>query len=201
LFVVSAIETLNDGILAILDKGHTAADAANAVTVLRAAGIELRPSFLPFTPWTRVDDVVSLLEFVAANDLIPNVDPVQYTIRLLLPPGSLLLGHPELAGHVGAYDPDRMTWTWAAADPRVDRLQAALLDLVQAGLARGDAATELFQGIWTAVVAAAGKGDAAVPSSAGDAARPRPRLTEPWFCCSEPTEVQLGAVRVGDRSD
>jgi hypothetical protein len=23
----------------------------------------------------------------------------------------------------------------------------------------------------------------------------RPRLTESWFCCAEPTELQLGALR------
>ena len=37
----------------------------------------------------------ALFEFVAAHDLVANVDPVQYTIRLLLPRGSLLLDLPE----------------------------------------------------------------------------------------------------------
>jgi hypothetical protein len=40
--------------------------------------------------------VLDVLDFVAEHDLIGNVDPVQYTIRLLLPEGSLLLDHPEL---------------------------------------------------------------------------------------------------------
>src|SRR6185437_3339215 len=52
LFVVSALESVDDATLERLDKGHTAADGAEAIELLRCHGIELRPSFLPFTPWT-----------------------------------------------------------------------------------------------------------------------------------------------------
>ena len=85
IFVVSAFESVNDAILERLDKGHTASDAARAVTLLRTHGIDVRPSFLPFTPWTTHDDVIALLDFVHEQDLVGSVDPVQYTIRLLLP--------------------------------------------------------------------------------------------------------------------
>ncbi|HKY74753.1 MAG TPA: radical SAM protein, partial [Acidimicrobiia bacterium] len=87
LFVVSAFETVHEETLLRLDKGHTAAEAAAAVHLLRSRGIEIRPSFLPFTPWTTVDEVADIVDFVAALDLVPNVDPVQYTIRLLVPQG------------------------------------------------------------------------------------------------------------------
>ena len=102
LFVVSAFETLNDDILARLDKGHSAADAPEAVSLLRSHGIEVRPSFMPFTPWTTLDDIVAICDFVADHDLIGNVDPVQYTIRMLLPEGSLLLDHPDLRARSSA---------------------------------------------------------------------------------------------------
>ena len=103
LFVVSAFETVNDSILRRLDKGHSAADAAWATAVLRRHGIEVRPSWLPFTPWTTLDDVVDILDFVADNDLVANVDPTQYTIRLLVPEGSLLLGRPDVTWRLGGY--------------------------------------------------------------------------------------------------
>jgi radical SAM superfamily enzyme YgiQ (UPF0313 family) len=85
LFVVSAFESVDDALLARLDKGHTTAQAAEVVGLLRSHGIEVRPSFLPFTPWTELDDVAALVDFVAAHDLVANVEPVQYTIRLLPP--------------------------------------------------------------------------------------------------------------------
>ena len=91
LFVVSALESVNDEILERLDKGHTTAEALSAIELLREHGIETRPSFMPFTPWTTPRDVLDIVDFVAAHDLVANVDPVQYTIRLLVPEGSLLL--------------------------------------------------------------------------------------------------------------
>ena len=183
LFVVSALESVNDGILERLDKGHTTAQAAEAVALLRRHGIELRPSFLPFTPWTTLDDLVELVEFVADHDLIGNVDPVQYTIRLLLPEGSLLLDHPDLAPHLGGYDEKRLTWTWTSPDPRVDLLQAELVDLVERGVTAGQSIEASFLDVNAAVRAAAGRPGGPPPAVlAAGSSEGRPRLTEPWFC-------------------
>ena len=130
-FVVSAFESVDDRVLARLDKGHTAADAARAVDVLRAAGIDVRPSWLPFTPWTTRDDLVALLDFVYDHDLVGSVDPVQYSVRLLLPRGSLLLGHPDLAPFLGPWHDERSTFTWVHPDPAIDALQRTLSTLVE----------------------------------------------------------------------
>jgi hypothetical protein len=182
-FVVSAFESTNDAILERLDKGHTAADMTAAVAVLRAQGIDVRPSFLPFTPWTTPGDVVDLLDFVHAHDLVGSVDPVQYSIRLLLPRGSLLLGHPDLAPHLAAWDPERLTYDWRAAHPAVDQLHATVAALVEAGTAAGhDAVT-----VYAAVRDAAG----AAPVDLSSLTRDRPRLSESWFCCAEPTRQQV----------
>ena len=183
LFVVSAFESVDDDLLARLDKGHTTAQAGEVVALLRGHGIEVRPSFLPFTPWTSLDDMAALVDFVAAHDLVGNVEPVQYTIRLLLPEGSLLLDDPSLAGRLGPYDPERLTWTWSSADPAVDRLQHELAELVEADLSAGEPLEVTYHRVRAAVYEAAGRAGALmpelVPLAAGDA---RPRLTEPWFC-------------------
>jgi radical SAM superfamily enzyme YgiQ (UPF0313 family) len=181
LFVVSAFETLNDAHLVLLDKGHTAAGAAEAIGVLRGQGIEPRPSFLPFLPVTALDDVRALVDFVVEHDLIGNVDPVQYTIRLLLPEGSLLLDRAELAPHIGPYDAEQLTYTWQAADPRVDDLQAELAALVGDAVAQDEPAGAVFLRIYRAVYEATGRDPARDPVPAG-ATEGRPRLTEPWFC-------------------
>lgn len=182
LFVVSALECVNDNTLEVLDKGHTTADAAEAVAVLRASGIEVRPSFLPFTPWTSLSDMVELVDFVAAHDLVANVDPVHYTIRLLVPEGSLLLHHPALAPHLGDYDPDRLSYRWTSADPRVDRLQTELAELVERGIAAGEPAGSLYLAVSRAVRRAAGEPADGGELIAAGSVEGRPRLTEPWFC-------------------
>ena len=43
-FVVSAVESLSDEILALLDKGHTRADVVEALAIVREAGFSLRPT-------------------------------------------------------------------------------------------------------------------------------------------------------------
>jgi hypothetical protein len=185
-FVVSAFESLNDAILERLDKGHTAADAARAVTVLRDHGIEVRPSFLPFTPWTTRDDVVALLDFVYEHDLVGSVDPVQYTIRLLLPRGSLLLGHPDLAPHLGAWDDAKMTYEWTAAHEEIDALQRELAALVEECTAAGEPELQIYDRVRALV--------GAPPVDLSGCTTGQPRLTETWFCCAEPTEVQLRTI-------
>jgi radical SAM superfamily enzyme YgiQ (UPF0313 family) len=174
LFVVTALESVNDGILERLDKGHTARQAADAIALLREHGIEPRPSFMPFTPWTTLEDVRELLDFVAAHDLVGNVDPVQYTIRLLLPEGLLLLDHPDMRPHLGAYDAERLSWAWTAADPEMDELQARLAALVEGAAASGEEPARTYERIRAAV--------GAEPQIETGSVEGRPRLTEPWFC-------------------
>jgi hypothetical protein len=186
IFVVSAFESLSNDTLERLDKGHTAADESRAVELLRARGIDVRPSFLPFTPWTTRADIAALLDFVYEHDLVGSVDPVQYTIRLLLPAGSLLLGHPDLAPYLGPWDPARLTYEWTPADPAMDTLQRDLAALVEQGIERGEPITDTYARVRDAV---------GIPAvDLAGCVTDRPRLTESWFCCAEPTDHQLKAV-------
>src|SRR5207253_9597643 len=131
MFVTSAVESLNDDVLRRLDKGHTAADVPVALRIVRDAGAELRPTFLPYTPWTTLRDVPALFEFALEHDLVDAIDPVQYTLRLLLPPGSLLIDRdaPWLRG----FDEAAFTWRWEHPDARVDALQRASAEAAQRG--------------------------------------------------------------------
>nr|MDP9335945.1 radical SAM protein [Actinomycetota bacterium] len=148
---------------------------------------EVRPSFLPFTPWTTLDGVRDLLDFVADHDLVGNVDPVQYTIRLLLPKGSLLLDHPDLAPVLGPYDAERLSYTWISTEPSIDALHLQLAALVEERVAAGASIADTY----LAVRAAVGAPELILAASFEG----RPRLTEPWFCCAEPTEGQFSPLR------
>ena len=198
IFVVSAFESVDDRVLERLAKGHTAAEAAAATRLLRGHGIEVRPSLLPFTPWTTVAGVVDLLDFVVARDLVANVDPVQYTIRLLVPPGSLLLDDPEVRAVLGPYDPAGLCHPWRSPHPGADELQQELAATVEERA--GQEAHEVFPvlhavvGRWAERVGE--RRPAALPPLSGG--RRAPRLSEAWFCCAEPTQAQLSAAGGGD---
>ena len=179
LFVVTALECVNDEILARLDKGHTARQASDAIALLREHGIEPRPSLMPFTPWTTLDDVADLIDFVAALDLVGNVDPVQYTVRLLVPEGSLLEPVLRHSSGLGPYDAERLTWSWKSPDPAVDELQTRLAALVEGAQTAGEPIGRIYRRVRAAVHAAAGRH---APHGALRSEEGRPRLTEPWFC-------------------
>ena len=173
-FVVSAVESLSDAVLAQLEKGHTKADVVVALDILRDAGIPLRPSFVPFTPWSTRDDYLELLSFVGTKALIDHVDPVQYTIRLLIPPGSLLLSRPAIRPFLGGLDPAAFTYRWTHPDPRMDELQRAASALVERAAGASEDAWTTFNRLR---VLAGGRVATPPPE------RPIPaRLTEPWFC-------------------
>lgn len=198
LFVVSALESTNDDILMNLDKGHTVAQAALAITTLKSHGIHTRPSFLPFTPWTTPEDIAHLLEWIAEHDLVGNVDPVQYSIRLLVPQGSLVLGAPDAQAWLGPYDEERLGYEWKALDPAADLLQAEVAARVEADQATGSSIPDTFISVVEAVEDAVGRALSPRVRSAAAQCRDIPRLSEPWFCCAEPTADQV--TRMGQSS-
>jgi len=198
-FVVSAFESTSGRVLERLDKGHSADDCATAVALLRSHGVEIRPSYLPFTPWTRRDDVVSILDFVARHDLIWNVDPVQYSIRLLIPPGSLVLeaDDPDVKAAVTGFDPDQLGYAWAARDALLDELQFAISARVERAAESSESLDATYKAVRAIVFEALGRSDPGAPdpiAPLGPPQKERLRLSEPWFCCAEPTGIQLTSV-------
>ncbi len=182
LFVVSAVESLSDAVLGHLAKGHTAADVREALRVTRASGLALRPTWVAFTPWTTLDDYRAMLDFVDGEGLADHVDPVQYSIRLLVPPGSLLAESPAMAPYRGPLREADFCYDWTHPDPRMDALQAAVAGLVAADAERGEDAASTLGRVRALAGEAAGVAPRP-PAAPAVPSRPRPpRLTEPWFC-------------------
>ncbi|MCL5059374.1 MAG: CUAEP/CCAEP-tail radical SAM protein [Candidatus Thermoplasmatota archaeon] len=191
LFVVTAVESVDDAILDRLAKGHTHADFETALARCRALGIELAPTFVPFTPWTTLAGYRDLLATLLKLHLVEAVPPVQLAIRLLVPQGSHLLQLPDFAARVGAFDEAMLGYPWQAGDARVDVLQRDIMawvtDAEQAALPRA----AVFAGIWARTHAALG--EAPPPLDPAQFGAAMPHHSEPWYCCAEPTETQLAS--------
>jgi radical SAM superfamily enzyme YgiQ (UPF0313 family) len=179
LFMISAVESLSDTVLTILEKHHTRADVKEALEIVRTAGITFRPTWVAFTPWTTLDDYLEVLEFVDEHGLIDHVDPVQYSIRLLVPPGSYLLDHPAMKPHLGALDQASFSYRWSHPDPRMDRLQKEVSALVEADAKAEEDPAVTFYRVWAL---AAGRRPAEVVCPLPRDRIRAPRLSEPWFC-------------------
>ncbi len=202
LFIVSAVESTSARVLELLDKGHSAEDVIAALRICRALDVELRPSLLPFTPWTTLGDQVDLLDMIATHDLIGSVDPVQLSIRLLVPPGSLLLKLTEMREHLLGYDAEGFSHLWQHPDPVMDALQAEIAALVAADADAGVSPRSTHSAIRVLTAQAAAEAGLGWPAAGAPLPPERiapPRLSEPWFCCAEPTTAQLAStgVRLG----
>jgi radical SAM superfamily enzyme YgiQ (UPF0313 family) len=178
-FATTAVESLSDRVLAKLAKGHTRLDALRAFELCAEAGLPLRPSLVPFTPWSTLADYLDLLDAFEARDLLPALDPVQLSIRLLVPPGSLLEGDPEIAFE--GLDRAALSWRWRHPDPRMDALQARVAAEVEAAAGRKEEPLATIARVKVLALAAAGLPHGHVRTLAPDQRRV-PRLTESWFC-------------------
>jgi radical SAM superfamily enzyme YgiQ (UPF0313 family) len=194
LFVVSAFESADPATLEILDKGHTVEEMGDAVDLLRSVGIHVRPTWLPFLPWTTPTHLLELAEFLDTHRLWSAIDPVQLAIKLLIPEGSLLEQHPAVLPHLLEYRPSALSWTWEFADGVTGELQSGL-DRIAADAS--DCGAETLPTLSTMrrlIYETAGTAAPPMPDSP-----PAPRLTESWFCCAEPTAAQTAALglRIG----
>jgi radical SAM superfamily enzyme YgiQ (UPF0313 family) len=186
LFITSAVESVDDRLLALLEKGHTAADFERVAALCRDTGLVLSPTFVPFHPWTTLGGYCELLKTIAALDLVEQVAPIQLAIRLLLPAGSRLLECAEFRGFIDEFDRRTLTHRWTHPDPRVDQLQADISALVGSRVMSDRTAT--FSAIWSL---AHRRADRVPPPLGASRARSVPYIDEPWYCCAEPNPDQL----------
>jgi radical SAM superfamily enzyme YgiQ (UPF0313 family) len=189
LFITSAVESVDDEVLRRLQKGHTRADFLEVASLCRLAGVTLVPTFVPFTPWTTVEGYVDLLDVIDALDLVEHVAPIQLAIRLLVTARSALLDLPDIRATIEPFDRASLIFPWRHHDARVDALQATIMAVVGAPMAGARAAT-------FAAISALAREQAGLPLRAFHPRRTTavPTVTEPWYCCAEPTPQQLGAI-------
>jgi radical SAM superfamily enzyme YgiQ (UPF0313 family) len=190
LFVVSAFESVDNDTLEILDKGHTVSDMVEAVEILRHAGIFLRPTWLPFLPWTTPQEIARLMTFLDDHGLASAIDPVQLSIRVLIPEGSLLVAQPEIAKYLSHFDAESLTWSWEFKDPATARLHKELDRIAgEASDCQQDAGDTLLA-MRDVISSISGIQLGKLQSSSVVV----PRLSESWFCCAEPTVGQSTAI-------
>ena len=183
-FVTSAVESVDDRMLRLLDKGHTRADFYRVAQLFRDAGLVLSPTFVAFTPWTTLRGYADLLNVIEELQLVEHVAPVQLAIRLLIPAGSRLLELPQVRKLVGSFDSAALTFPWKHREARVDELQRRISDAVQALGENADRRAAFAHARDLLRRARAGEEIAApLPEVPPAPARVTiPYHTEPWYC-------------------
>ncbi len=181
LFVVSAVESIDNTVLARLDKGHTRADFEQVVARCREVGLTLAPTFIPFTPWTTLAGYHELLRTVDTLDLVGHVAPIQLALRLLIPRGSRLLelDRERLGVDLDPFDESRLVYPWRHPDQRVDRLQDMVAGVVGRRLTASRSA--VFDELLSLAAEHVGVPVPNRPAGVRDRATVA-YLNEPWYC-------------------
>jgi radical SAM superfamily enzyme YgiQ (UPF0313 family) len=177
LFVTSAVESLDDAVLETLAKGHTRAGFEEALRAMRAVGLPLAPTFIPFTPWTTLASYREFLRALVDLELVEQIAPVQLAIRLLLPEGSLLLQLPEIRAMIEPFDARGLCYRWQNGDGKLDALCASIQETIKREERHRRSRWEIFRKIWELAQAGEFPVDAPMVSRATI-----PYLTEPWYC-------------------
>ncbi len=178
LFVTSAVESIDDAVLARLEKGHTRQDFYEVATSLRETGLALQPTFIAFMPWTTIEGYGALLQALADLELVENTAPVQLALRLLVTQSSRLLDLPDIQAVIGPFDDKALVYPWKHPDRDVDTLGNLVFQLVSKRQQENKTRAEIFAEIWELVLPTAAPVLSPQP--------PVPHLDEPWYCCAEP---------------
>jgi hypothetical protein len=193
LFVISAVESVDDSVLQFLEKGHTREDFLRVVEIFRQLRMTLHPTFVPFTPWTTLDGYLDLLRVILQQGVIENVAPIQLGIRLLIPEGSRMLELEEVRRLIGPFDAKSLAYPWKNSDSRLDALSEAVQEIASEAERQKLSRPATFERIWKAAHLAAG-----LPApQLNISSLPQtgiPFLSEPWYCCAEPTRDQLISI-------
>lgn len=177
ILVTSAVESLDDRVLELLEKGHTRQDFIETAVYMRELSLTLSPTFIAFTPWTTLDSYRDLLRTISSLGLIEHVAPIQLALRLLVTQGSRLLELADFKPLLGPFDFRAMVYPWQHPDSEIDRLADRVFRLVHELQTTGRARAEIFRAICRLVqIELPPENFNLLPHSA------IPYLDEPWYC-------------------
>jgi radical SAM superfamily enzyme YgiQ (UPF0313 family) len=178
LFVTSAVESVDDSVLALLEKGHTRRDFYQVAASSREIGLSLQPTFIAFMPWTTIASYGALLRVLAELELVENTAPVQLALRLLVTQKSRLLDLPDIRAVIGPFDEKALVYPWKHPDRDVDTLANLIFQLVSRRQEQNGTRAEIFGEIWELVLHTPAPALRPLPAA--------PHMDEPWYCCAEP---------------
>ena len=188
LFVISAVESVDDAVLEKFDKGHTRTDFLAVAARFRGMGMTLLPTFVPFTRGQLLKGYIDLLDVIAREDSVQQRgSPINIAIRLLIPAGSRLFDLPDVRAMVGPFDSAALIFPWVHEDALYGRTGPLPFRIsFNAEIVSSFYGTEIFftyfarrEGVCEAVRAPRG-----VEPSVAHRGGFVPFLDEPWYCCA-----------------
>ena len=193
IFVISAFETTNDEVLTILEKNHTSKDLANAIEISQDNNIDIRPTWMPFSPWTKQKDLIDIIKLIENYKLRETVDPIQLTIKLLIPKHSLIIQRSEISEFINDYDKNSLSYVWDYRDKEVNELQISLFNYLLENPDLDDHSQYLGM---VEIIETMTRSNLILDPNYRF--KNVPKLSETWFCCAEPSPIQLNRIKTNN---
>ena len=92
--------------------------------------------------------------------------------------------------YLSGFDAEKLSYTWTPANPCVDDLQSKVYKTIQHGEREGATRRAIFEQVWVLAHNACEQSAPALPPERADSSTV-PVLSEPWYCCAEPTYEQV----------
>ena len=176
-FVTSAVESVDDRVLALLDKGHTRDGLRRGRGALPRGGVTLVPTFVAFHPWLTLEGYCDLLDTIDSSIWSSTWRRSSSRFACSCPKARGCSQLDEMRAHVGGVRSGDAGLRWSHPDPRVDALQREVIALVGARLT-ADRRT-VFDEVSALAHERAGLPPRGRPRPARDRATV-PYLNEPW---------------------
>ena len=145
---------------------------------------------MPFSPWTEQNDLISIIKLIENYKLRETVDPIQLTIKLLIPKNSLILKRPEMKEYLLNYDPASFSYAWKYKFPNIDNIQNELFTYVL----QHESENEYTQYLGLVDILESHTNETLLNPEKYNQ-RIVPKLSETWFCCAEPNKIQLDRIK------
>ena len=130
---------------------------------------------------------------ISELNLIENVAPVQLGIRLLIPEGSRILELKDINQFLGDFDAEKLSYNWKPVEPLTDELQTEVYKAIQFGVSEGASRRSIFEQVWILAHSACEQSAPDLPPERAESI-PVPAMSEPWYCCAEPTDEQISGL-------
>ncbi|MDR2624290.1 MAG: radical SAM protein [Methanobrevibacter sp.] len=187
-FVVTAIEFNDNTILDSLNKCHDTEEIKNVLILFNELKICCKPTFVLFNPFANINQIIDTLLFIEANDLIMNVDPIQYKIRLLIFKNSPLSNKVRKVANIKKENTDVSYITWEHKDLNVEKLYNEICAFIDYGINNNFDEFTIFKNIKKIAFKYSDYlGQIAFNKNIHLNKVNCPKYNVPNFCCSEPT--------------
>jgi hopanoid C-3 methylase len=129
--ITTSIEFPGEEILTKLEKDITLGHILKGMKILKRNEIKVHTTFVTFNPWTDLEGLMNLSNFIKSNHLEDVIDPIQYETRLHLYKGSPLLKDETLSS-LALHEQD-FHYEWEHPDPQVEEVFQRMVKPVEEG--------------------------------------------------------------------